>query len=247
MNKKIMTQDWWSENPKHWQKVFCQDFRELFNYFDLEKSKDFNFIFVTDPPYNQGFKYDIYDDNLGYQEYIDLLSDIPSPRVMIHYPEETINILPHAYKGEFCDEVITWVYNGNLNKHSRSISFWGIKPNYNRVKQPFKNLNDKRIQKLIENGSEGARSYDWFNLPQVKNVSKEKTQHPCQIPIKVFERIIKLIVPDNEYEKTVIVDPFCGSGSSGVACKNLGLKYLGFEISNNYWEIARNNLGVGLY
>ena len=247
MNKKIMTKDWWPKNPDKCQKVFCQDFRELFNYFDLEKSKDFNFIFITDPPYNQGFKYDVYDDNLDHRDYLQLLGDIPSPRVIIHYPEETINVLPKAFKDELCDDVITWVYNGNLYKHSRSISFWGIKPNYNRVKQPFKNLNDKRIQKLIENGSQGARSYDWFNLPQVKNVSKEKTDHPCQIPIEVFERIIKLIVPENEYEKTVIIDPFCGSASSGVACQNLGLKYLGFEISNYYFEIAKHNLGVELY
>lgn len=236
-----MPHDWFTPNSQ--QKIFNQDFRELFKYFDLKNSKDFNFIFVTDPPYNQNFKYDIYDDNLDYQEYIHLLSYIPSPRVIIHYPEETINILPLSFQGELCDDVITWVYNGNMYKHSRSISFWGIKPNYNLVTQPYKNPNDKRIKERIKNGSLGARSYDWFNTPQVKNISKEKSGHPCQIPISVFERIIKLIVPLDQYHKTVIIDPFCGSGSSAIACKNLGLKYMGFEISPKYYEIARKSIG----
>ena len=48
-------------------------------------------------------------------------------------------------------------------------------PDFKKVKQPYKNLHDKRIKKLIENGSEGARLYDWFDdIELVKNVSKEK-------------------------------------------------------------------------
>lgn len=229
------------QQPK--QIILNQDFKQLFTNFDIENNNLFNIIFVTDPPYNQNFKYDIYKDKLKNKDYIQLLSKLNiAPRIIIHYPEETINILPQAFPDEKCLDVLTWIYNGNQYKHSRSISFWGIKPNYNLVKQPYKNPTDKRIKERIKNGSQGARSYDWFNIPQVKNVSKEKTKHPCQIPISVFERIIKLSVPPNQYLNTIIIDPFCGSGSSAIACKNLGINYLGFEISTTYFNESIKSL-----
>ena len=45
------------------------------------------------------------------------------------------------------------------------------------------NPNDKRIQKRIAEGKTGAKLYDWWNVNQVKNNSKEKTAHPCQMPL----------------------------------------------------------------
>ena len=49
---------------------------------------------ITDPPYNQGYSYNKYKDRISEEEYIKLLSKIPTPCVIIHYPEETINLLP---------------------------------------------------------------------------------------------------------------------------------------------------------
>jgi DNA modification methylase len=45
--------------------------------------------------------------------------------------------------------------------------------------------------------------YDWWNINQVKNISLDKTNHPCQMPIEVMENIIKLLPKDK-----IIVDPF---------------------------------------
>lgn len=223
------------------QKVFFGDFeRELPK---LKFDKKFKVIYITDPPYNIGFNYDQHNDKMDYLDYEMMLNSIPSPRIIIHYPEPSINILPKAFK-ENCVKVAQWIYNGNTQRNHRTISWWGCNPDFNRVKQPYKNQNDKRIQERIKNGSKGARSYDWFNINQVKNVSKEKTEHPCQIPIEVFERIIKLSIDENEYNNYIIIDPFAGSGSSGMACKNLGIKYIGFDISYDYTEIANKRLGV---
>ena len=139
-------------------------------------------LVITDPPYNQNYHYNNYKDKLAINLYINLLAKIPRPCVVIHYPEETINILPKAL-GEV-SEVITWVYNSNTGKQSRLISWWGCNPDFRKVKQPYKNPKDKRIKKLIENGSEGARLYDWFNdIQMIKNVSTEK----C----KEFTKILK--------------------------------------------------------
>lgn len=50
---------------------------------------------ITDPPYNQKYHYDSYKDNLGHLEYQNLLQQVFTGRksVIIHYPEQTINLL----------------------------------------------------------------------------------------------------------------------------------------------------------
>jgi DNA modification methylase len=192
---------------------------------------------ITDPPYNQNYHYHNYKDKLKIDEYIDLLSMIPKPCVIIHYPEETINLLPLAMKSK-CEEIVTWVYNSNTGKQSRLISWWGCKPDFRKVTQPYKNPNDKRIQKLIERGKTGSKIYDWWEINQVKNVSKEKTIHPCQIPEEVIRRIILTTAKENE----LIIDPFAGSGTTLKVAKNLGFNYLGFEIDKQYIEIIKNRL-----
>jgi hypothetical protein len=114
-----------------------------------------NGLVITDPPYNQGYSYNDYRDSLNEQEYIQLLACIPCPCVIIHYPEETINLLPKAFQIA-CEQVVTWVYNSNTGKQSRLISWWGCKPDFKRLRQPYKNLTDKRIASRIDAGHEGA-------------------------------------------------------------------------------------------
>ena len=204
-------------------KVINKDFRLC----DIPKG-----ITITDPPYNQGYAYNNYKDKLSKKDYIELLSKIPTPCVIIYYPEETINLLPKAIK-ENCEQVVCWVYNSNTGKQSRIISWWGCKPNFKKVTQPYKNLNDKRIQKRIAEGKTGAKLYDWWNINQVKNVSKEKTEHPCQIPEKVIENIILTTASKDD----LIIDVFAGSGTTGIVAEKLGYKSIMYEIDKDYCKI----------
>ena len=204
-------------------KVINKDFRLC----DIPKG-----ITITDPPYNQGYAYNNYKDKLSKKDYIELLSKIPTPCVIIHYPEETINLLPKAIK-ENCEQVVCWVYNSNTGKQSRIISWWGCKRNFKKVTQPYKNLNDKRIQKRIAEGKTGAKLYDWWNINQVKNVSKEKTEHPCQIPEKVIENIILTTASKDD----LIIDVFAGSGTTGIVAEKLGYKSIMYEIDRDYCKI----------
>jgi len=190
---------------------------------------------ITDPPYNQGYAYNQYKDRMSEEDYIELLSHIPTPCVIIHYPEETINLLPKAIKSK-CEQVVCWVYNSNTGKQSRLISWWGCKPDFRKVRQPYKNLNDKRIQKRIAEGKTGAKLYDWWNINQVKNVSKEKTEHPCQIPEELISKIIRTTAKDNE----LIIDVFAGSGTTGVVAESLGYDSLCYEVDEKYCEIIKN-------
>jgi DNA modification methylase len=109
------------------------------------------------------------------------------------------------------------------------IAWFGCNPDFDRVKQPYKNPNDKRIKKLLENGSMGARLYDWWSdIELVKNVSKEKcADFTNQIPVKLLERIILLTTEEGD----TILDPFFGSGSLYFACKNTNRKCIGVEQS----------------
>jgi DNA modification methylase len=171
------------------------------------------------------------------EQYIDLLSKIPTPCVIIHYPEETINLLPKAFKVK-CEQVVCWVYNSNTGKQSRLISWWGCKPDFNKVRQPYKNLKDKRIQQRIADGKEGAKLYDWWEINQVKNVSKEKTEHPCQIPEEVIERIIKITAKEGD----LIIDVFGGSGTTSKVANDLGYDTISYDVDNFYCEIMKKRI-----
>ena len=165
------------------------------------------------------------------------MAQIPKPCVIIHYPEETINLL-HTAMGIDCEQVITWVYNSNTGKQSRSISFWGCKPDLRKITQPYKNPKDKRILQRIANGQTGARIYDWWEINQIKNVSKEKTEHPCQIPEEVIRRIIITTAKEGE----TIIDVFGGSGTTSKVAYELGFNTISYEIDAKYCDIATKRI-----
>lgn len=210
------------------QRIINGDCREVLKNIDMTNS-----IIVTDPPFNIGYHYGQYGDNIPENEYLDMLKNIcyGRPCAIIHYPETIYKL---ALKINTAPErVATWVYNSNIPKQHRDIAFFNVTPDFTKIKQPYKNPNDKRIKKLIAAGHKGANLYDWWHINQVKNVSKEKTAHPCQMPLEVMKNIIG-ILPENK----VIIDPFCGSGTTGVACKLLGRDFIGIEIDKSYVQIA---------
>jgi site-specific DNA-methyltransferase (adenine-specific) len=200
------------------------------------KMREKKFVIVTDPPFNIGYHYNEYKDNMDSDEYYEMLASIfqYGPFVVIHYPEEIYKIAFQV--GEFPDKVISWVYNSNTPKQHRDIAFFGIKPDFKKYGQPYKNPTDKRILQRIADGK-SARLYDWWEINQVKNVSKEKTSHPCQMPLEVMKRIVGILPPDY-----TIVDPFMGSGTTGLACKLLNRNFIGIEKSEEYFEIAQSRI-----
>ena len=196
-----------------------------------------NSIIVTDPPFNIGYHYNEYKDKMEADSYYEMLSGLLNiaPCVFIHYPEALYKL--SARSGVSPTRVVSWVYNSNTAKQHRDIAFYGVKPNFNQVRQPYKNPNDKRIQQRIAEGKTGCKLYDWWNINQVKNVSKDKTAHPCQMPLEVMKNIVGILPRDS-----TIIDPFMGSGTTGVACVEAGLDFIGIEIDSKYFEIAKNRL-----
>jgi len=68
--------------------------------------------------------------------------------------------------------------------------------------------------------------------------TSEQNGHPCPKPEGWMRWIIGLVSTDGE----MVLDPFCGSGTTLVAAKKLGRHFLGFEISADYCAIARKRL-----
>ena len=194
-------------------------------------------IVVSDPPFNIGYKYNKYNDNMDESDYYKMLCFLfgNSPSVIIHYPESLYKL--SVEMGKCPERVVSWVYNSNTARQHRDIAVFDVKPDFNAVRQPYKNPNDKRIKKRIEEGKTGCKLYDWWNINQVKNVSKEKTKHPCQMPLEVMKNIIGILPKDY-----IIIDPFMGSGTTGVACLELGRDFIGIELDEKYFNIAQQRI-----
>jgi site-specific DNA-methyltransferase (adenine-specific) len=77
----------------------------------------------------------------------------------------------------------------------------------------------------------------WF-VPRVCGTFHERTEHPCQMPEAVLERIIRVTSNPGD----LVIDPFAGSGTTLAVAKKLGRKFLGVEISEQYAEGIRKRL-----
>ena len=216
--------------------IYNMDFRDGIKQM-LDENIKIDMI-ITDPPYNINFKYDVYNDRMSDDDYMEMLQWFENePLAIIQYPEETMKYIVPSLG--IPDEVLSWCYNSNISRQFRLISIFNANVDFDAVKQPYKNPTDKRIQERIANGQEGARSYDWFtDIQLVKNVSNDKTEHPCPVPVELMERIILLTTKEGD----TVLDPFMGSGTVAIACKNTNRNYIGFEVSKDYCDIAKKRI-----
>jgi len=78
----------------------------------------------------------------------------------------------------------------------------------------------------------------WDDIKSVQVMKKELVGYPTQKPTRLLERIIQI----SSNEKDLILDAFCGSGTTLVAAKNLDRKYLGIDNNSQACKISRNRL-----
>lgn len=191
-------------------------------------------VVISDPPFNVKYHYDNYKDNLPKEEWLDLLAEVCAPPcVVILYPEMVFEFA--ARLGMTPTKCVSWVYPSNTPRQHRMIAWFGVKPDFTKVGQPYKNPTDKRIAKRIAEGKE-ARLYDWWEVNQVKNVSAEKTAHPCQMPFEVMRRVVGITPCDR------VLEPFAGSGTTLLAAKHWGKDAVGVELNPDYCEVAEQRL-----
>lgn len=85
----------------------------------------------------------------------------------------------------------------------------------------------------------GKNPSDVWDIPNVKARHVEKTEHPCQFPVALPRRLIRALTPSNG----LIVDPYSGVGTSGVAAVIEKRRFAGAEIFDNYYNIATKRIG----
>lgn len=84
----------------------------------------------------------------------------------------------------------------------------------------------------------GKNPSDVWDIPNVKANHIEKTDHPCQFPVAIPQRLIKALTAPNG----LVLDPFMGSGSTGVAAIVEGRRFVGAEIQKEYYDISVSRL-----
>jgi site-specific DNA-methyltransferase (adenine-specific) len=80
-----------------------------------------------------------------------------------------------------------------------------------------------------------------WSISAPKNGEKEQGKHPTQKPLDLLKRIVLASTNEND----IILDPFCGSGTTGVACGCAGNRsFIGIEIDKNYCDLAAKRLNL---
>jgi site-specific DNA-methyltransferase (adenine-specific) len=97
---------------------------------------------------------------------------------------------------------------------------------------------DKSNLRRYSDEDKRDRGNSWF-IPYKTIQSKDERAHPAVFPITLPYFCIKLHGYD---ENTTVYDPFMGSGTTALACIDLGVNYLGTEINNEYIQIAESKI-----
>lgn len=84
----------------------------------------------------------------------------------------------------------------------------------------------------------GENTGNNHNVATLGRETQYKNSHPTVKPIKLMEYLIKLITPIDG----IVLDPFMGSGTTGVAAKNLDRKFIGIERDPNYFKICQGRI-----
>ncbi len=79
---------------------------------------------------------------------------------------------------------------------------------------------------------------DVLDVPSITGAGDEKSKHPTQKPLKLILWLVKTFTCEGD----LVLDPFMGSGTTGVACKMLGRNFIGMERDREFCKIARDRI-----
>ena len=140
-----------------------------------------------------------------------------------------------------------------MKQHESILVFYKKAPTYNpQLEERYGEGRDAVLKYKIRGGSfkddrvygevdniVRYTKYPELRFPQsVQFFKVERGLHPTQKPIKLLEYLIKTYTNENE----VVLDNCMGSGSTGVACINTNRKFIGIELEEKYFNIAKNRI-----
>ena len=232
---------------------------------EMDKIKDNSIdLIITSPPYNIDLDYDIYNDYRPWEEYMEWVCDWlykcykvlkDDGRICInHYLNfqdryEKVSRFPLFDIKHYQDiigfnthKLVLWeditrkkytAWGSWLSASSPYINtpYEGILVSYkNQWKKTNKGVSSISKEDFIE-GVGGI-----WKLGTSSNKKGTKATFPISLPTRCIELF--------SYEGDTILDPFMGSGTTGVACKKLKRDFIGIELSENYFEIAKGRIGI---
>jgi len=213
-------------------------------------------LVFADPPFNIGYDYDTYRDNLPPKEYLDWTEAWIDACLRVLKPTGTFWI---AIGDEYAAEVrvmmrrramlrnwVVWHYTFGQNckkKFNRSHAhlFYFVKDpeafTFNEDDPSVRVPSDRQLKYNDKRANpKGKLPGDvWNEFPRVCGTFKERVGwHPCQMPLALLERIVLACSNPGD----VVLDPFAGSGTTLVAAARHGRRWVGVELSADYAKRA---------
>ena len=209
---------------------------------------------LTDPPYGQ--TYCKWDSVISFEkvwERIDKLTKTNSPIVMFGIEPfssflRISNIKNHKYdliweKPQGINPLLA--KKQPLNNIEYIHVFYKKQPTYNpqfEDGKPYRMVRDKK-ERFCEVNNHTYKETKTINEgkrypKRVLKFSRETGLHPTQKPVKLLEWLIKTYTNENE----TVLDFTMGSGSTGVACANTNRNFIGIELDENYFNIAKERI-----
>lgn len=235
--------------------IFCGDSSKLLANWEAGWAD----LVFADPPFNIGYVYDAYHDNVADDQYIGWTRDWMAACQRALKPNGSMYI---AIGAEFAADVrvlgrqlgltlrnwIIWHYSfgqqtkkkfARAHTHIFYFSKNAKQFTFNDHMVRFPSARHTEYQDLRAN-PEGRLPDDvWDDFPRVCGTFKEREGfHGCQMPEALLMRII--LASSNAGE--IVLDPFVGSGTTAVAAQRLGRKYVGIDLSPDYVEHVRGRL-----
>lgn len=220
-------------------------------------------LVVTDPPYNENYQYrdsafvdkreDYYEFLVEVFKELKRVLKLSGSLYFKHSSKQIGKILPLLSCFFTFRNLIIWISNSmahpyrNYDSYYEPIYFYTktIKYTFNK-KAEFR---EKPKNYWSGSGKEfvGILCNCWYDIKKVQAGCLKKTEggtvgnkklHPCSMPVRLAERAIK--VSSNPGD--LVLDPFMGSGTTGIACKRLGRNFIGIELDKKYFELAQNRV-----
>jgi site-specific DNA-methyltransferase (adenine-specific) len=215
-------------------------------------------LMITSPPYNVTKDY---DDDLTLSEYLDLLHNVFSEtyRVLINGGRICVNVAnlgrkPYISLSSYITQMmlqIGFLMRGeiiwNKGAGAGTSMAWG---SWQSASNPvlrdvheyiliFSKGDFKREAKDKENTITKEQFMEYTkSVWNMKTESAKRVGHPAPFPIELPYRLIQLY----SFKNDIILDPFMGSGTTALAAINTDRNYIGFEISEEYCNLAKNRI-----
>lgn len=219
-------------------------------------------ITFADPPFNLDKKYNSYQDRRNLGVYLDWCQAWIAEMVRITKPQGSIFLhnIPRwlTYYAAFLNEIadfrhwISWdamstPLGKTLMPAHYGILFYAKDKTQNKfyeLRYPHKRCRKcNYLHKDYGGKKAGLHPFGplvsdvWTDLHRIKH-NKRRDAHPCQLPIHLLERVILMSTDEGD----IVLDPFNGTGTTVIAAKRLGRRYIGIELDAQYVTIAERKL-----